>query len=40
MEQARVSGTTLTALPTTSWPTNGGNLYNQRRCRLYNARRG
>ena len=24
------SGTTLTAHPTTSWPTNGGNLFNQR----------
>ena len=24
------SAATLTALPTTSWPTNGGNLYNQR----------
>ena len=24
------SGATLTAPPTTSWPTNGGNLYNQR----------
>jgi len=24
------SATKLTALPTTSWPTNGGNLYNQR----------
>jgi len=24
------SGAGLTAPPTTSWPTNGGNLYNQR----------
>src|SRR5262245_4117046 len=24
------SGATLTAPPTTNWPTNGGNLYNQR----------
>jgi len=27
---ADFSGTTLTAHPTTSWPTNGGNLFNQR----------
>jgi alcohol dehydrogenase (cytochrome c) len=27
---ADFSGTMLTALPTTSWPTNGGNLFNQR----------
>jgi quinohemoprotein ethanol dehydrogenase len=26
----RFSAASLTALPTTSWPTNGGNLYNQR----------
>jgi glucose dehydrogenase len=25
-----LSGATLTAPPTTNWPTNGGNLFNQR----------
>ena len=34
------SATTLTALPTTGWPTNGGNLYNQRYSPLAAINRG
>ena len=34
------SATTLTAPPTTGWPTNGGNLYNQRYSPLIGINRG